>query len=69
MNTITFVVNGDRVGGAFFYATPIANRTAFHCVPADLLTYAELESVSQQLARGVRAGQIRKYQWSLSERL
>ncbi len=63
MTTIAFLVNGDRVGGAVFYSIPIENRLDFHCVPSDLLTYAELESISRLLANRTTSGQVRKYQW------
>ncbi len=46
-----------------FYMVPIEKRLDFHCVPPDLLTYAELEAISRQLANRTTAGQVRKYQW------
>ena len=46
-----------------FYSLPIEKRLDFHCVPPDLLTYAELEAISRQLANEITSGQVRKYQW------
>ena len=45
------------------YSLPIEKRLDFHCVPPDLLTYAELEAISRQLANEITSGQVRKYQW------
>ncbi len=63
MTTIAFLVDGERVGGAMLYTVPIEKRLDFHCVPPDLLTYAELEDISRQLAKKTTSGQVRKYQW------
>jgi hypothetical protein len=63
MTTIAFLVDGDRVEGAMFYAVPIEKRLDFHCIPPDLLTYPELEAISRQLASKTTSGQVREYRW------
>jgi hypothetical protein len=54
------------VGRIDFYALPLRNQGDFLTVPSDIVSFAEVQTISLELSRQAVQGKVGRYEWRLS---